>query len=219
MYALIFLSLLLIVAALVFVASMFAIVKSMRRERCDVAISPQSFRKHLALVCLVCFPQILLAAALLTLGFLIVLGFLLSLNPFLHHSTSGEVYSVIMWIITLLLAAAIIAKSIDRHRRDGTTIFRNVLRVDTNSVSTFALIFAGFLSHDLYHFMPATTPASMHQHPGLVGVFFDRELLSCLVFWLGWYSIKAVLVYLLEMKPRQPPENLPPPWPASGQTF
>jgi hypothetical protein len=187
-----------IVTAIGFALAMIVAARLFRRN-IPTPVSPDVARKHVPLVCLICWPQIVVAVALFALATLIVLGFLLSINPFQRQSAYSEAYSVIMWIIALLVATAIIAKSIERHRKSSTRLFQNILRVDSNSVSAFAFIFAALASHDLYYFLPPWNPKVLHDHPGLVALFLNRDFLSLIVFCVVWYLIKTCILNLLEI--------------------
>lgn len=209
MYLTVFISLVVLVAALVFGAAMFSIVKSIRRgNRSIAAVSPEVARKHLPLICLISVPQVLLVAALLALAAGIFLGFLLSINPFHRQSAYSEAFSIVMWIITLLVAAAVIVKSIERHRKSEARFLRDMLRVNANSVSTFAFIFAAFASHDVYQLMPRWEP---QPHTTLLMHFLNREFLWIAVFFLGRSCVITFLMRVLELNPKAPPQDPEPP--------
>ena len=215
MLPIVFFSIIMLVAALVFGAAMILLVKSFRRgNSLPAVVSPGVARKHLALIYLVRLPQILLAIVIGTLFSLMFLGFLLPLNPFHHQSALHEVFSVLMWIIVLLVVAAIAGKAIDRHRKSETRFLRGILRVDANSISTFALFFAALTAHDLYQLMPAWKPGP---HMSLYMHFLNRDFLWIIVFFLGRSCIITILNRVLELDREPPPKNPEPP--DSGPTI
>jgi hypothetical protein len=139
----------------------------------------------------------------------------LAFNPFEVRSPESEAYSIIMLIAILLVAAAIIAKTIHRYRKTGRGPFERFLVVDANSISNFAMIFAGFSSHDLYHLMPPSPRIFPPNDPGWLALVTNRDLMSIVVFVGLWHGVKVFLTRVLELNPQVPSQG-PPPSDSSG---
>ena len=204
-----------IIATLIVIAMLIGVVTLlivwMRQLKCDLIttiISLDSIRKHLALVCLVRGVELLLGVVIFGLIMLILAGSLLSLDPWRAHPGLSKAYAITVMIAVplLLVTMVVVLPAWRRHwSRDGG-FFRNVLRVDSISVSTFAFLFAALASHDFYQLWPFRASAPVHHNP-----FLDREVLWFFVFFGLWNGVKNLLLRILEMRRKEPPSNPEPP--------
>jgi hypothetical protein len=205
-----------IIVIAMLIGSVTLLVMVMRQRKRDLIttiISPDSIRKHLALVCLVRGVELLVAVAILGLIMLIFGGSLISVDPFRSHPGLSKAYVIaVMIAVPLLLVTTLLV--LPAWRRQWSCeggFFRNVLRVDSNLVSNFAFLFAAFASHDFYQLWPFRATAPVHHSP-----FLDRELLWIFVFYGLWRGSKSLLLHILEMRRQEPPANLASPFPSHG---
>jgi len=200
-----------IIVIAMLIGSVTLLVMAMRQRKRDLIttiISPDSIRKHLALVCLVRGVELLVAVAILGMIMLIFGSSLMSLDPFRAHPGLSKAYVItVMIAVPLLLVTVVIVLPAWRRLWSWEGgFFRNVLRVDSNSVSNFAFIFAAFASHDFYQLWPFRVTAPVHHYP-----FLDRELLWIFVFFGFWNGTKSLLFRILEMRRKEPPADPEPP--------
>jgi hypothetical protein len=96
-----------------------------RKKEPILVISPDSVRKHIAMIWLIRAGEAFIIGPLLFLALMIGLGFVISINPFKPQApplveipgqpVASEIYSVIMCIIILGVGLFIGRKLIDRH--------------------------------------------------------------------------------------------------------
>jgi hypothetical protein len=198
------------------IASVTLLVVAMRQRRRDLVpaiISGDSIQRHLPLVCLVRGAELLVAVTILGLIMLIFGGSLISVDPFRAHPGLSKAYAIaVMIAVPLLLVTTLVVLPAWRRQWSWEGgFFRDVLRVDTHSVSTFAFLFAAFAAHDFYQLWPFRISTPVHLNPLL-----DRELLWFFVFYGLWRGTQSLLLHILEMRRKEPPENLAPPFPSHG---
>ncbi len=218
MLALIIVIAITIAAAVTFIAAMFQVVKSIRAPVQVAVVTPDSARKHRALIYLIRGMQFLVLVPMLALFVIIGLAAFAAFNPFRSQPPYSEGYSIMMFIALMLIPSVIAYNAIERYRESGwrgvLRNFRNLLEVNTNSISNFAFLFAILAAYDVYHLMQPMTPQFRHDHPGWSGLFLDRDFLNFVVFFGLWHLVKAIAGRILELGPKFPPKDLPPPWQA-----
>ncbi len=189
------------------------VMRQRKRDLITTIISPDSIRKHLALVCLVRGVELLVAVVILAFIVLIFSGSLLVIDPWRAHPGLSKAYAItVMIAVPLLLVTTLVVLPAWRRQWSWEGgFFRNVLRVDSNSVSTFAFVFAALGAHDFYQLWPYRNSAPLNPYP-----FLNREILWIFVFFGLWHGIKNLLLRILEMLRKEPPENLAPPLPSHG---
>jgi len=209
-----------IIATLIVIAmligSLTLLVVGMRQRKRDLVstiISIDSIQKHLALVCFVRGVELLLSVAILGVIMLMVAGSLISVDPFRAHPGLSKAYVITVMIAVplLLVTTVVVLPAWRRHWSWEGGYFRNILRVDSSSVSNFAFLFAAFASHDFYELWPFRASTPFQHNP-----FLDRELIWIFVFFGLWNGVKKLLLRILEMRRKEPPENLAPPFPSHG---
>ena len=161
--------------------------------------SPDSIRAHFPLVCLIRGAEFLIGGVICFGIALIGLGFLLQINPFQQHPVFSPLFSIPMLVIMLLVGAYLVVKLIKGLLTPGLPILQAFRRVDANSITTFAFIFAAFVAHDVYHFLPPSKLGARDVPPTFGGSVLDRDFLWILVFWLAWFSAKALVRRVLKL--------------------
>jgi hypothetical protein len=177
------------------------------RKAAPAVVSPDSARKHIALIWLIRGAEGLILVPVLLLILMIALGFVLSLNPFRSPPVYTQPFSLIMLVAVLLVSAALILKIRHRSPKPGHGIFQNFQKVTANSVSNFGFIFSALAAHDLYQLMPPKLPHPIHGYSAVLMVFLDRNILSMIVFWGLWSLTKSVLLRVLGLNPPAAPPD------------
>ncbi len=153
--------------------------------------------------------ELFIAVVILSMLLIIFTGALLPLNPFHGNSHLSAVYvtTVLIAVPLAFVTTFIVLPAGQWSWQRG--LFRSVLRVDSNSISTFAFAFAAFASHDFYQLWPFRISVAV-EHSSLL----NREFLWFIVFLGLWHGIKSLVVSILEMGRKTPPETLAPPFPS-----
>jgi hypothetical protein len=197
--------------AAILALSMFLVPWLMMRQpkSLPAVVSPDSIRRHLGLVFLIRGVEFLICASFLLFLSLIALGLFLVNNPFNRPPAFTPFFSIPLLILMLLLSAYFFSRLISNFSDIRQKFFREIGRVNANSVGTFAFIFAYFVAHDAYHFLPSNLVAGHKVMPTIP--FFDRDILWIPIFWGVWYLSKALLLRLLELNRPEPPSDPKPP--------
>lgn len=182
--------------------SVFLIPWVMLRERKlrPEVISLDSARRHFLLVYLICGTEWLILGALLSMLALMTWGLFLQINPFSRPPGMSLGFSVGVLAIMLLLVAYFISRAIHWFPMGRASLLSGFRNLTVNSVSDFAFVFAAFVAHDLYHFLPPSNHAAGHEPANPAALFLERDMLWVIVFWCVWRSTKSLLVGLLRLK-------------------
>ena len=208
-----------VLAASLCMVPVFLLMRMTRNRKKEpiVVVSPDSAQKHIAIIWLIRAGEALIIGPLTLLALAIGVGFVISINPFKPQAlpleipdqpVASEIYSVIMCIIVLGVGFFIGRKLIGRLAKfDRHSFYEKHLRVNSNSVSMFSLVFAAVSAHDLYQLMPAKPP---EPGPGVSAfrVFIlDRNIMWILVFWGLWRLVYVIVCRVLDLKPPAPPAS------------